>query len=419
MALPPIPFAPGRVYDNAPGSYSIAQLMMRQGDIAARRAENSGQIWGNAVKDIGQIAGQAVQQHQEEKRQQRREAAVNQVMQGWDGQDPQTLFRGLAPILGPEASVKVATGMGSLMAAHQKQQPDQKDLAGIVGGVAALEKANPGYIERNWQTLRPALDPVMSKFGSPLQEQYSPEYTKYALTLDQQLNPSKPAGTRQVEVVNPDGTKTVRIVEDKPGQEFTSATERKAQPTQNINGRVMQYNPQSGRFDVDLGKSEAALNREAASGARADAAANKALEDQAKRAEKDKLRQEAKKANDEQVDSAFAALNTSLGEVKKYAGASALTSPLEAANARQQFKAAALAFAATLSRATGDNRISDSDRKAYGKLVAYLGPGSEMLMVARPDLVEKRLEEARKMFAAASDAKTVAPPPYTIEVVNP
>ena len=54
-----------------PGAYrspyvgAIAQLMARQGDIAAQGAERQGQIWGNTVSQLGQIGAQAYEQHQQ------------------------------------------------------------------------------------------------------------------------------------------------------------------------------------------------------------------------------------------------------------------------------------------------------------------------------------------------------------------
>jgi len=52
------------------GSHSrnIMELMQRSGDIEAQRSANSGAIWGNALQQLGGIAGQAIEQHNETKR---------------------------------------------------------------------------------------------------------------------------------------------------------------------------------------------------------------------------------------------------------------------------------------------------------------------------------------------------------------
>ena len=204
---------------------------------------------------------------------------------------------------------------------------------------------------------------------------------------------------------NPDGTTTFKWVQPEAGLEVTSAApvkEAKAPQTQTYGGRVWQFNDKTGKFDIPLGASEGALSREAAGEARTTARTQKEA-DQAAKA------QQARQENDSQVKSAFAAMETALKEVENYSGAKAVTSPLEAANARGQYDAAAKAFAATLSRATGDTRISDSDRRAYAGLLTYMGAGSNLVKIMRPDLTRKRLEEAKTFFAEASKARQPIP----------
>jgi hypothetical protein len=124
--------------------------------------------------------------------------------------------------------------------------------------------------------------------------------------------------------------------------------------------------------------------------------------------EKEKAREEsiaAAKEADTQVSSAFSAMEKALDQVEKYSGMKAVTSPLEAANARQQYEAATLAFAATLARATGDNRISNTDRAAYGGLVGYTGAGSTLLNITKPELARERLNQAKEFFKAAAKTR--------------
>jgi hypothetical protein len=220
--------------------------------------------------------------------------------------------------------------------------------------------------------------------GTPetIPEQVTPEFLPMIQQMAAQGAEAAPK-TRQVEVTNPDGTKTIQIVEDKPGQTFSSAAIPEKSPV-DVEGRMIRAEER--KAERETVKAE-----------------QKAIADAAKAEQKAEA---AKKETDDQVASAFAAMDTALKEVEKYAGTKAVTSPLEAKNARQQYESAAKAFAATLSRATGDSRISDLDRKAYADLVAYSGIGSGAIEILRPDLVRKRFNQAKAQFDSASKARS-------------
>jgi hypothetical protein len=381
-----------------PRGESIMEILMRQGDVAGRAALMRGEAISRGIEGVGNAVAQGVMAYGQQKDQKKREAQLDAAMASFDPANPMDFYRRTAVAVGPEAAMRVTSGMASLMKLQQSQQPDMKDAATLVGGLAALEEKAPGWIAKNWDTTGPSLEPVAKLFGVPLNPETIGETV---LSLNAGLNKKAPTEpkTRQVEVTLPDGTKEIRIVEDKPGQTFASAAPpAKAPATLNVGGRVMQFNEKTGQFDIDLGKTEAAIGRETSAIDRETAKAEK-------EAAKNREAQEAKKAADSQVAAAFAAMETALGEVKKYAGPKALTVPLEAANARQQYLSAANAFAATLSRATGDTRISDLDRRAYAGLLTYTGPGKSLLMIARPDLIESRLKEAKEFFAAAAMAR--------------
>lgn len=61
---------------------SIADLLARRGEIAARGAEQGGQIWGGAVQNIGQTVAAIPQQIQQQKRQARQDASDDLALQG-------------------------------------------------------------------------------------------------------------------------------------------------------------------------------------------------------------------------------------------------------------------------------------------------------------------------------------------------
>jgi hypothetical protein len=145
----------------------IAELMMRQGEIAARGAERSGMIWGRAIENLGQIAGNAVEQHQQQKIAKQKDEGIYSVMQSWDGQDPTSLVKGLATYIGPIEAVKVAGGLQKLMEAKQAPQLDASHIAGPVGALAALERSSPGHLQRNWGLIYPQIESLAKQAGLP------------------------------------------------------------------------------------------------------------------------------------------------------------------------------------------------------------------------------------------------------------
>jgi len=389
---------------------TIADLIMRQGEIAARGAERSGEIWGNAVSQLGQIGGRAFEEYQAKKEENKQATALNDFVQSGVWMDnPQAAVEGSVKVLGPRG-VQFAQALIGAAGLKKARSPEEARQAVkmIAQGFPAAPAANKPQFFTQAYTL-------MQEAGiAPAGEipQYNPaEHDPYIAQL---------AGTTGgqgeiIETIGPDGMPVKRRVGEAElvkGVPVYKAPEAPKPPaTQNIGGRVMQFNPESGRYDILLGASEAALNREAASAARAVAADEKAVANAEKKAEKEREAAEAKRATDSQVKAAFAAMKEALGEVKKYSGTKSVISPLAATNARQQYDDAAKAFAATLSRATGDNRISDLDRKSYANLLAYSGIGTTAIKVLRPDLVEDRLTKAENMFEAAAEARGGGAPP--------
>jgi hypothetical protein len=77
------------------------------------------------------------------------------------------------------------------MKLQQSQQPDMKDAATLVGGLAALEEKAPGWIAKNWNTTGPSLEPVAKLFGVPLNPETIGETV---LSLNAGLNEKKDEG---------------------------------------------------------------------------------------------------------------------------------------------------------------------------------------------------------------------------------
>jgi hypothetical protein len=173
----------------------IADLILRQGDVAAQGAQQSGQIWGGAVQQLGGIAAGATQQVLEERQAKEQAAkmqhAFDSVLQQWDGKDPRELYRGIAPIVGPEAGLKMAAGMASLTALAQKaDKPDPENFKLAVSGLAEARKTlGDEYVAKNWQTIRQTLGPSSELFlGGAIPEEYTPQIGELINGIDTKLN---------------------------------------------------------------------------------------------------------------------------------------------------------------------------------------------------------------------------------------
>lgn len=377
---------------------SIASLMARQGDIAARGAERSGEIWGQAINQLGQIGAGAVQAHQAGKDQKKRESMFNDALASWDPSNPGAFYRAAAVAYGPELATSAVRALSALEVSKQKAEPDPKLFQPKAEFLGQMWKKNPEWVKKSWGGIAQALGPeAKALYGLDLTPEWDDAYAGFldSLAPQEKAEPPKVVGKS---LVTPEG----KVI-------YQEKAEPKAPQTQNIGGRVMQFNPESGRFDIDLGSSEAALSRAESVKGRDEARAERETLRTEKKVEKQQQAAEAAKATDDQVRAAFGAMKSALGEVKRLSKSKAITSPLESANARQQYDEAAKAFAATLSRATGDTRISDLDRKAYASLLTYQGLGSGAIKIMRPDLVEARLKKAEEFFEAAAKERKTRP----------
>lgn len=198
--IPSMPYAPKSLYTPRYAD-SIAQLLARQGDIAAAGAARSGEIWGQTVGNLGQIAGQAVQGYAAQKEQEKAKKTMEQrqemfgaALETWDGKDPMSLYRKMAVVVGPEDALKVTSGLVGLQNLGKKPDaPDLKDFQATVGGLYATKKAlGEEYLAKNWATIAPTLAPGVKAFlGVELPQEYTPEIGKNIDALNDQWNPAK------------------------------------------------------------------------------------------------------------------------------------------------------------------------------------------------------------------------------------
>ena len=221
---------------------SVSEILLSQGQRGADAIRKMGDIRARMYGDLGNIASGAVQQYAQEKQQApireqeqrmrdlqlgglerdaagaeasaRESAALRDLFSGDSEPDPKAIMA----IVGPERGTKIVDGLAALQDTNLKRFKSQQEiLAATLAGMDALpEEARAEFYGPVRENL------IQRKIITPedAPEAYDPAWFQQARGFGQTVQ--KP-NTRQVEVTNPDGTKTIRIVEDKPGFETTSA----------------------------------------------------------------------------------------------------------------------------------------------------------------------------------------------------
>jgi hypothetical protein len=179
---------------------TIADLIMQRGQIAARGAERSGAIWGNAVANLGQIAAGAIQQHGMQKQAQERQVAFDEALQSWDPADPNQSFMRLARVAGPEPAMQITRGLMAITESQQRQAqgeaPDPELFGQKIGGLLAMrDKMGPDYLRERWDQIQPHFAPdVKALFGVELGPEYTEEYDQQLTALGEQFGPQPQGG---------------------------------------------------------------------------------------------------------------------------------------------------------------------------------------------------------------------------------
>ena len=131
--MPPFggsPYSPGAEdrYDYRPGS-AITDLILRAGDVRARQQERSGEIWGQTVAGLGQMAGQALgdyqQRKEEEAKQSARSEAIDRLFSSPDPPDPREIIK----IYGPKDGADVIKALGALDPSASLSYKDKMEQA--------------------------------------------------------------------------------------------------------------------------------------------------------------------------------------------------------------------------------------------------------------------------------------------------
>lgn len=193
---------------------------MGQGQAQAQAAQAKGELWGNAIQNIGQGIAGAIEKSGEEKKLKKRDAAWLNLMndpEAW--KSPQTISAKAHEMFGPEGGPKM---FQAAVAAHQLGQP-KRDQGADTKAVVALhdgfEQLDPAGRAALWPQIRPL---VSGAFGTELPEQY--DHKQWNDIWSPAINKLRGEGkTREVKVRNADGSESIKIVEDRAGQDFTSA----------------------------------------------------------------------------------------------------------------------------------------------------------------------------------------------------
>jgi len=257
-----MPTLPARRYMPPPmysrGRGSIADLLMQRGDIAARGAERSGQIWGGAVAGLGQIGGQAIAQHGEQKaaeaavaqeEQERQEQAqlFDQVLDQADWDNPEEALRMLVPVAGVELATKLISSVASIRKTQQGQEPTMDDARVQVGTVAGmLERFGPEYLAGRWNVYGPALAPIAPLLGlESVPEQFTQEVAEAIPIINEQLNPRTGRGPL-AGLTGPARESALADITDVA--EARRAPEEPGAPTiRDLGGRIAAVDPKTGQ----------------------------------------------------------------------------------------------------------------------------------------------------------------------------
>ena len=199
----------------------LADLLMQQGDIEAQRAQNSGDLWAGVARGLGGIpAGiqqrRAAEQAAIQKQQlfdsqmataglQRRKAEGEIEEQGRTRKQEDEA-RALAT-----RTRKVSEWLGDVAGSPDSETRQAAYQTGrerlVAEGAITTEDAPEFFPGQSWVKSRMAqLLPAAERFKQMFPEQKEPK-------------------TREVKVRNPDGSESIQIVKDEPGQTFTSAAE--------------------------------------------------------------------------------------------------------------------------------------------------------------------------------------------------
>lgn len=165
-----------------PGGDTIAELLMRQGDAAARAAERSAMLWGNAVSNIGNIAGNAVSQYQDQRQQEQqrkqREMMFDEALSTYDPTKPEDFYRRAAVAVGPELATQASRAMSAFYAGKDAG-PDLKKFEAKAQFIQSMWQRDPEWVKQRWSVLSQSVAPDVAEIfnvqiGPQWEDSYAP-----------------------------------------------------------------------------------------------------------------------------------------------------------------------------------------------------------------------------------------------------
>lgn len=196
---------------------TIAELLMEKGRRLGQARRESGNISANMWQGVGNAVAGGFERYQQEKAQEPVRRAQALQLEGLEAEAADR-----ATARQTEAQRAQAFTAGTEYLASGKR--DVNELVQITGDPALAKGLYEATVGMERLGIGQKIADLYQQHGENLTEAHikalGPEAWSYVKAF-QDMAP-KPAGTREIKVVDPDGTERTLIVEDKPGQEFTS-----------------------------------------------------------------------------------------------------------------------------------------------------------------------------------------------------
>lgn len=163
------------------GGDTVGDLLRDQGRIGAESAQRSGDLWGNAFRDIGATLSGGIQQNAEEKKAKKaaeglaKQDAAFVSLLGSGDVSPASIVR----IYGPQRGMDIAKGYAAL----QTPKPDPQAV------LAAMKASSEPMRAQAWPSVRQTMIQTHTLPEEAIPPQYDPEWFNNYYS---QMNPTKP-----------------------------------------------------------------------------------------------------------------------------------------------------------------------------------------------------------------------------------
>lgn len=197
------------------------RAILLQGEQQAQGHLNRANATADLVGAVGGSAAAYLHQRAENQALSKRDAALQNALSSWDGQDPMALYQSLG-MLDPVARIKVTEGMAGLAKLGQgDEKAERENFEKAAMGVGSLPSFE--MYAKNYETIKATMGPMAQKFyGVVLDEQPSKEDFD-ALKQWARNAGAKDPQREKVEQQNADGTTTTTFVDPSTAGPIVSA----------------------------------------------------------------------------------------------------------------------------------------------------------------------------------------------------